>query len=163
MTAQSAHLAGPGDVIAQSEVYVNQAPLFYLMTWLLRPWGDGEFILRLPAAIAGVLTVFAVYLLGKELFGRRAGLVAALLTSVSPYMVWYSQEARNYSLLMLLTTLQMYFAYTAVTRSRRTDWLGLAVVTTLNQAEMYRRNRPLPRCRRLVTRVLAGSDDGLTG
>jgi len=84
-----------------------------------------------------VLTVFAVYLLGKELFGWRAGLIASVLTAVSPYMVWYSQEARNYSLLMLLTTLQMYFAFTAVTRSRWPDWLGLAVVTTLNLYTHY--------------------------
>lgn len=137
VTAQSAHLATPGDVIAQSTVYVNQAPLFTLITWLLRPWGDGEFILRLPATIAGALTVFAVYLLGKELFGWRAGLVASLLMAVSPDAVWYSQEARNYALLMLLTTMQMYFALTAVTRGRRTDWLGLAVVTTLNLYTHY--------------------------
>jgi hypothetical protein len=137
VTAQSAHLASPGDVIAQSEVYVNQAPLFTLFTWLLRSWGDGEFILRLPATIAGILTVFALYLLGKELFGWRAGLVASLLAAVSSDAVWYSQEARNYSLLMLLTTMQMYFAFTTTTRGRRTDWLGLAVCTTLNMYTHY--------------------------
>ncbi len=137
VTAQSAHLATPGEVIAQSEVYVNQAPLFTMITWFLRSWGDGEFILRLPATVAGILTVFAVYLLGKELFGWRAGVIASLLMAVSPDAVWYSQEARNYALLMLLTTLQMYFAFTAVTHGRWTHWLGLAVVTALSLYTHY--------------------------
>lgn len=137
VTAYSAHLNSVGDVIAQSTVYVNQAPLFYLVTWILRPWGDSEFVLRLPAAAAGTLTVLAVYLVGKRAFGARVGLIAALLTAVLPYAVWYSQEARNYALFMLLTTMQTYFAYTAVKFSRRLDWLGLAVFTTLNLYNHY--------------------------
>ncbi|MFI5283898.1 MAG: glycosyltransferase family 39 protein [Candidatus Dormibacterales bacterium] len=137
VTAQSAHLNTVGDVIAQSTVYVNQAPLFYLVTWILRPWGDGEFVLRLPAAVAGTLTVLAVFLVGKRAFGIRVGLIAALLMAVLPYAVWYSQEARNYALFMLLTTMQTYFAYAAVKFSRRLDWLGLAVFTTLNLYNHY--------------------------
>ena len=137
VTAQSAHLNSAGDVIAQSQVYVNQAPLFYLITWLLRPWGDGEFVLRLPAAVAGTLTVVAVYLVGRRLFGSRGALIAALLTAVMAYAVWYSQEARNYSLFMLFTTMQIYFAFNAVTRSRRLDWLGLALFTTLDLYTHY--------------------------
>ncbi|MHB8612744.1 MAG: glycosyltransferase family 39 protein [Candidatus Dormibacteraceae bacterium] len=137
VTAQSAHLNSAGDVIAQSLVYVNQAPLFYLITWLLRPWGDGEFILRLPAAIAGTLAVLAMYLIGNRILGVRGGLVAALLMAVMPYAVWYSQEARNYALFMLITSLQIYFAFNAVTRSRRLDWLGLALFTALNLYTHY--------------------------
>ncbi len=137
VTAQSAHLNTVGEVIAQSTVYVNQAPLFYLVTWILRPWGDGEFVLRLPAMVAGTLTVPAVYLLGKRAFGTRVGLIAALLTAVLPYAVWYSQEARNYALFMLLTTVQTYFAFTAVKFGRRLDWLGLAVFTTLSLYNHY--------------------------
>ena len=112
-------------------------PLYYIFTWLLRPWGDGEFILRLPSAVAGTLTVLAVYLLGRRLFGTRMGLVSALLTALLPYAVWYSQEARNYALFMLLTTMQMYFAFTAIKRGRVIDWLGLALFTTLNLYTHY--------------------------
>ena len=112
-------------------------PLYYIFTWLLRPWGDGEFILRLPSAVAGTLTVLAVYLLGRRLFGTRVGLVSSLLAALLPYALWYSQEARNYALFMLLTTLQMYFAFTALKRGRVIDWLGLALLTTLNLYTHY--------------------------
>src|SRR5258708_6511980 len=85
VTAQSAHLNTVGEVIAQSTVYVNQAPLFYLVTWILRPWGDGEFVLRLPAMVAGTLTVPAVYPLCKRAFGARVARIAALPTASTPH------------------------------------------------------------------------------
>jgi len=137
VTAQSAHLNSAADLIAQSQVYVNQAPLFYFVTWGLRAWGDGEFILRLPAAIFGTLAVIAVYLLGRSVFGPRAGVIAALLTAVMPYAVWYSQEARNYTLFMFITAMQIYFTFNAVERSHPLDWLGLALFTTLNLYTHY--------------------------
>ena len=112
-------------------------PLFLLMTWLLARWGDGEVLVRLPAVLAGTLAVVAVYLLGKRLFGIRAGLVSALLAALVPFSVWYSQEARAYALFMLLTTLQMLFALTAVKRGRWFDWLGLAAFTGLNLYTHY--------------------------
>jgi 4-amino-4-deoxy-L-arabinose transferase-like glycosyltransferase len=137
VTAQSAHLNTLAEVVDQSHVYVNQMPLYYIFTWLLRPWGDGEFILRLPSAVAGTLTVLAVYLLGRRLYGTRMGLASSLVFALLPYGVWSSQEARNYALFMLLTTMQMYFAFTAIKRGRVIDWLGLALFTTLNLYTHY--------------------------
>jgi 4-amino-4-deoxy-L-arabinose transferase-like glycosyltransferase len=112
-------------------------PLFYMFTWLLGRWGDNAFWLRLPSVVAGTLTVLAVYFCGTRLFGKRVGLIAAILTAVLPYSVWYAQEARNYALFMLLTTLQMYLAYGAVKRGRAVEWLGLAILTVLNLYNHY--------------------------
>jgi Dolichyl-phosphate-mannose-protein mannosyltransferase len=137
LTSQPAHLGGPADVIRWSQAAVNQMPLFYMFTWLLHPWGDGELVLRLPAVIAGALTVPAVFLVGRATFGTRAGLVGALLTAVMPFAVWYSQEARSYTLLMLLTTMQMWFALRAIKRGGALDWLGLTVFTILNLYTHY--------------------------
>ncbi len=134
LTAQTAHLAGPADVIAWCQAAINQMPSYYLFTWFLGRWGDDAILLRLPALVAGVLTVLAVYLLGNRLFGYRAGAVASLLMALMPFAVWYSQEARNYSFLMLLTTLQMYFAHRAVVEGRAADWLALSLITT---ADLY--------------------------
>ncbi len=107
LTSQPAHLGGPADVIFWSRVAINQMPFFYMFTWFFGHWGDSGVILRLPPVIFGTLLVPALYLLARDLFGVRAGIVAALLGAVLPFAVWYSQEARNYSLLMLMTTLQM--------------------------------------------------------
>ncbi len=50
----------------------------------------------------GVGLVPLLYLCGRELVSRRAGVVAAALAAVNPFMIWYSQEAREYMLLMVL-------------------------------------------------------------
>ncbi len=136
-TAQAAHLAGPAQVIAFAKADIDQMPLFYLFTWLLQPWGDGAFVLRLQSVVAGSLAVLAVFVLGRKLIGIRGAAVAALLMSLMPYAVWDSQEARNYALFMLLSTVQMYFAYQAIKQGRWFDWSGLAVATVLNLYNHY--------------------------
>jgi mannosyltransferase len=137
LTSQPAHLNGPGDVVAWSKAALNQMPLFYMFTWFLGHWSDTGVILRLPALVFGTLLVPAVFILGRNLFGTLAGLVAGLLSAVMPFAVWYSQEARAYTLLMLLTTLQMYFAFAAVKRGRAISWVGLAGFTILNLYTHY--------------------------
>jgi uncharacterized membrane protein len=137
LSSQPAHLTGPGDVVAWSKAAINQMPLFYMFIWFLGRWSDGAVMLRLPALIAGTLLVPAVFLAGRSIFGTLTGLVAALLAAVMPFAVWYSQEARSYTLLMLLTTLQMYFAFAAVKRGHWTSWVGLAVFTILNLYTHY--------------------------
>ena len=85
-------------------------PLYYALAWLWeRVVGWHEVGLRSLSAVFGVATVPAAYAAARELFSERAGLVAAGLFAVSPYFVWYSQEARAYSLLVLLCTLSLLY------------------------------------------------------
>lgn len=71
--------------------------------------GESEADLRFPSAIAGVLSVLAIYLLGSRLYSHAEGLAAALFTAVLRWPVHYSQEARSYSLVLLFSTLSAYF------------------------------------------------------
>jgi uncharacterized membrane protein len=86
-------------------------PLYYALAWVwTQLTGTGEFGLRSLSALAGVATVPVAYLLGAELRGRRAGIVAAALVAVNPMLLWYSQEARGYALLALFTAVAaLYF------------------------------------------------------
>ncbi|MBI3559336.1 glycosyltransferase family 39 protein, partial [Candidatus Gottesmanbacteria bacterium] len=83
----------PGDV---------HPPLYYL---ILKFWtnffGFSEIALRFPSVIAGVLAVFVIYKIG--------GKVPALFLAVNPLAIYYSQEARMYSLAMLLVLLAVSF------------------------------------------------------
>jgi uncharacterized membrane protein len=81
-------------------------PLHYVILhgWV-RVFGDSEFSMRLPSALAGTAAVWAVYRLASQLFGGSVGLIAALLMAVSRAQIVYSQEARAYSLLVLLSLL----------------------------------------------------------
>jgi len=97
--------AGIGGPFGTAELFENvHGPIYAL---LLHAWGslagDSEWALRFPSAIAGAATVPAMAWLATRWLGREVAVPAAWLTAGSPFLVWYSQEARNYSLLVLAT------------------------------------------------------------
>jgi hypothetical protein len=113
-------------------------PLYYVMAW---PWskvfGIGEVGLRTLSALIGTAVVPVAYALGAKLASRRIGVVLAALVAVNPMLVWYSQEARAYSLLVLTSMASLLlFAYAleAPTRRRLAAW---AVISFLTLATHY--------------------------
>jgi len=79
-------------------------PLYYCIAWVwVRVFGDGEAGLRSLSAVAGVATVPVMYALGARLSSVRTGLIVAALAACNPLLIWYSQEARAYELLVLLS------------------------------------------------------------
>jgi uncharacterized membrane protein len=105
-------------------------PLHHAFLWLTeRAIGTSEFAVRLPSLVAGVLLVLVLYATGKELYDRRTGLIAAAITSVAPFAVWYSQEARMYGLLMLWSALAVWIGFRALRRNQTIDWVLLALVS----------------------------------
>ena len=94
-------------------------PTYYILlrSWIAM-WGDSEMALRSLSAVACTLCVPVTYLLGCELFGKRQGLLAALLFALSPMSLYFSQEARVYALLMLAAAL-LLGAATAFLRDPR--------------------------------------------
>ena len=100
-------LGGTLNAVANSE---RSPPLYYLLAWVwAQLFGTGEVGLRSLSAVIGVLTVPAAYLAARELASGRAGLIAAALVAFNPYLVWYSQEARSYALLVLFVAWGLYF------------------------------------------------------
>jgi hypothetical protein len=96
--------------IAHAEI---TPPLSFLLSWLTTRLGHSPELLRLPALVAGTASIPVVYLLGLRTVGRRAALVASALTTFSPFMIYYSAEARSYGLMMfalMLSTLAMLLA-----------------------------------------------------
>jgi hypothetical protein len=79
----------------------------------------------------------ATYLAGVRLAGRRAGIVAAALVATSPYLIWYSQEARSYALAMLLGALSLAFLAGTTTRGSRRDLALWALTCSLLFATHY--------------------------
>lgn len=86
----------------------NSPPLWYLTAWAdSRVLGTGEVALRLPSALAGVASIPVAWAIGRELASERAAVICAAITAVDPLFVWYSQEARAYGLLVLVSALAM--------------------------------------------------------
>ncbi|MCO6452541.1 MAG: glycosyltransferase family 39 protein [Caldilineales bacterium] len=84
-------------------------PAYYLG---LKLWGGvfglGEIGARSFSVVAGILLVWFVYVLGRQLARASAGLIAALLAAVNPFLIYYSQEARMYMLLALCAAVAAY-------------------------------------------------------
>lgn len=79
-------------------------PLYFVLIWIwAKAFGTGEVALRSISVVAGLALVPLAYLCARELLDRRAGLIAASLVAVNPFMIWYSQEARSYMLLAALS------------------------------------------------------------
>ncbi|MFN2217215.1 MAG: glycosyltransferase family 39 protein, partial [Anaerolineae bacterium] len=99
-----------GDLLRMFVVPGQNGPLYYLA---LRPWlylaGTSEYALRLFSVLFGTLAVPLVYRLSRRLFPSppSLALVATLLAATSPYLVWYSQEGKMYSLVLALVLLSM--------------------------------------------------------
>jgi len=84
-------------------------PLYHLLLYFwVKTTGSSVFALRFLSLVLGVLTVPLVYRLARLAFGRPAGLLAALLCAISPFHVYYSQEARMYALATFTITLSMW-------------------------------------------------------
>ena len=90
-------------MLGKVNAYEPNPPLFFVIGWLwANVFGTGEAGLRSLSALAGTAVIPIAYLCGRELVSGRAGLVAAALAALSPFMIWYSQEAREYMLLAAL-------------------------------------------------------------
>ncbi len=98
----------PGPMLSLIKHYESTPPLYYAVAWVwARIFGFGEDGLRSLSAVAGVLAVPVAYGAAAKLISRRAGVIAAALTAFSPMLIWYSQEARAYEAVVLLTGLSL--------------------------------------------------------
>ena len=114
------------DVVRETRARSVHPPLFYLIEWaVIRQAGDSETAMRMPSAVAGVLSVWVVYLLGRRLYNSTVGLIAAALTAVLWCPVYYSQEARFYAMLILFTMLSICFWIPVVQRLCRRERPGV--------------------------------------
>jgi mannosyltransferase len=106
-TALLVHFA-PGKMLGLIPQSESTPPLYYCVAWVwARIFGYGEAGLRSLSALAGVASVPIAFGVARKLISARAGLIAAALVACNPFLVWYSQEARSYSLLVLLTSLSL--------------------------------------------------------
>jgi hypothetical protein len=128
-TALLVHFS-PGKMLGLIPQSESTPPLYYCVAWLwARVFGYGEVGLRSLSAVCGVALIPVLYGAGARLVSRRAGVIAAALAACSPLLIWYSQEARSYQMLALLTTMSLLaFAHARVAPTPRA--LAAWVVTS---------------------------------
>jgi 4-amino-4-deoxy-L-arabinose transferase-like glycosyltransferase len=124
--------ASPGAPLTWSDLVSNyHGPLVSaLLHGWLRLAGDSETAIRLPFALAGAVSILALAHLARAAAGTRAVLPMAWLAALSPFLVWYGQEARNYSFAILFAAMALAAAlrYRATGRNGALTALALASV-----------------------------------
>src|SRR5581483_10632015 len=108
-------------------------PLYYLT---LRPWstlfGSSEIALRSLSVLFGTATIYLVYLIGRKMFNEEVGIITALLLATSSLHVYYSQEARMYSMSAFLVCLAIYlFLKISKAKSSPKDWIIFSLIIGL--------------------------------
>jgi hypothetical protein len=111
-------------------------PLYYTLLHLWIGPDSSEAALRSLSALFSTATVPVLYLVGREVGGRRLGLLVAGLQAVSPLHVWYAQQGRMYAMLTFFAAVALLCLVRLLVggHSRRTVllcWAGFVVATVL--------------------------------
>ncbi|MDY6934884.1 MAG: glycosyltransferase family 39 protein [Spirochaetota bacterium] len=105
------------------------APLSHLSIYLFsKIAGLSEWALRFPSALYGSLSVVVLYYIGMLLFKKRSAVIGAILFLLSPLHIWYSQEARMYSLWVLLTLLLLFLFLKILKLSTLRTWILFTLI-----------------------------------
>lgn len=91
--------------------YYFMAPFLWIFNY--NPVGPAVMV-----ALFGVATVWLVYKVGSDLLGKTAGLIAALLYSISPLVIAYSRSSWNPNLMPFFSILSLYIVYKGVVRKK---------------------------------------------
>ncbi len=103
--------------------------LYYALLRMWLHWGQSEFFVRSLSVLLAAATLPAIYWLARMLYDRRVALITAALFTFNAYSVRYSQEARSYTLFLLLATLGSAFLVAWLREPTRRNRLGYIVVS----------------------------------
>jgi 4-amino-4-deoxy-L-arabinose transferase-like glycosyltransferase len=103
---------------------------YYLLHFWILVFGSSEFSLRFLSAVFGALMVPLLWATGRRMLGEGSGLLSAALVAISPLFLWYSQEARMYTLVTFLCLLSTYLLLRVMGGSGRRALLWTAYVVT---------------------------------
>lgn len=107
-------------------------PFYYLlMKFWVSIFGSDEISLRVPSVIFALAAIYLVYLLGRKLFNNRVGYISAFFLATSGLFIYYSQEARMYSLTAFLVTLSFFSFVKILKQGRVGDWIVFSFTIAL--------------------------------
>jgi len=121
-----------GSILNLPSYEAHIPPLYYiLLHFWIRLVGTSEFAIRSLSAIFGSLSIFALYKLGKYLFNVKIAIYSSLILAVSIFHIYFSQEARMYSLLTLTTIVSIFFFLKSLNENRLRFWASYIIVSIL--------------------------------
>ena len=123
--------SGLGSMLNAVHDTESTPPFHFLLAWAAVKLGDPTVTVRLPSLVLGTATIPLTYLLGARTVGRCPALLGAALLTVSPFALWYSDEARAYSTMTFLAVLSALALVLALETRRLRWWVVYAVAACL--------------------------------
>lgn len=115
----------------------NHVPLYFLMLRPVSLIGGNETILRFPSVVFAALSIPMIYQIGRLCLGRPAGLLGAFFLALNPFHLWYSQEARMYTMVVFFVLGFVYFFLRATREDTWRSWASLVIFSTLAYGTHY--------------------------
>jgi len=118
-------------------------PAYYYVLKLWLGLGKSELVLRMLSVVAGTLVVPGVFFAAMAWLsdsgrrGKLTGLLAALLSATSPFLVYYSQVGRMYALCASLCTVAAGLLFSAVNQQKWQLYVGFVLVATASLYTFY--------------------------
>lgn len=119
--------------VIQTTIYseLNPPGFFLIMHQWMQWFGSHEVVFKIPALIFGVLLIPAIYWLAQVTYSQQTGLIAAAIAAFAPEAIYYSQEARPYTLTTLLCCIVVTFYYKAIKTQHVRYLIGFVLCSAL--------------------------------
>lgn len=112
------------------EAHNVHPPLFHtLLHFWMVAFGRAELVVRLFSVMWGLAAIPLVYWAARAFYDRRTALIATAVIALSPFFIWYAQEARMYTMMLVFAMLSTGAMWRALER-RRWGWWALYALAT---------------------------------
>jgi len=128
-----------GEIISSFSMTDFHPPAYYLFLNLwVKMFGNGVVIMRLSSVLFSLITIWLVYRIGILIKDKKLGLWAAVLTGFNPLLIYYSQELRMYSLVVMILMIAVYNWIKIVkNEGKKINWIGFNLATGLAFITFY--------------------------
>ena len=119
-----------GDIVTSLPDQNNHLLFSVLSYFSVSLFGESAWSVRLPSVLFGVLSIWALFILGRQIIGTREALLASTLMTLSYHHIWFSQNARGYMALLFFSLTATWIWLQALERQSWGWWLGYACAVT---------------------------------
>ncbi len=132
ITAQVSQMGITGIILNRSQTGIHPPFYFIIMYFWIKLLGDSEFTLRSLSFIFGTLSILLLYKFVNKIYDKTTALISSLLFSLSPFLIYFSQEARMYPLFTFLALLSLNFIYDLINKEfNRKNLIKILMVNSL--------------------------------
>jgi len=120
------------DSIRLPDVMPINPIIYMIMQSIMNIFGVNEWSARLGPCIIGVISIPFIYWIARRMFGASTGIIAALLSAIHPWHIFWSQNARAYTLAFFLSSLAVFLFYEALEKNKVRYIISSLILTVLS-------------------------------